>query len=117
MDGTDYTCALSTARLDRLRNLWISRVLPGSRHVCKNRECSMTSPAQPSWPLPIIALQRCTGCGLCAELCPNGAVELVGQKAVIARPADCTFCEVCESYCPEGAIGRPFKVVFASPEI
>ena len=77
----------------------------------------MTPPHEPaSWPLPIITLQRCTGCGLCAELCPTSAVEVIRQKAVIVRPADCTFCEVCESYCPEGAIGRPFQIVFASAE-
>ena len=75
----------------------------------------MTIPAT-SLPLPLIALHRCTGCGLCAELCPTNAVEIIGQKAAIVRPDDCTFCEVCESYCPEGAIGRPFQIVFASSE-
>jgi NAD-dependent dihydropyrimidine dehydrogenase PreA subunit len=64
-------------------------------------------------PIPLIDLQRCSGCGQCVELCPTEAVDLRGGKAVIARPADCTFCEVCETYCPEGAIGRPFTVVFA----
>lgn len=63
--------------------------------------------------IPIINLARCSGCGLCVDLCPTHAVDLSGGKAVIARPDDCTYCEVCESYCPEGAIGRPFTVVFA----
>lgn len=62
---------------------------------------------------PLINLRRCTGCGLCVDLCPTRAVEVRDKKAVIVRPADCTFCEICESYCPEGAIGRPFSVVFA----
>ncbi|MEN9936508.1 MAG: hypothetical protein RLZZ387_3087 [Chloroflexota bacterium] len=66
-----------------------------------------------TWPLPIIDLAYCTGCGRCAQLCPTRAVEVRGNKAVIARPADCTFCEVCESFCPEGAIGRPFTVSYA----
>ena len=63
--------------------------------------------------LPTINLYRCTGCGRCAELCPSDAVELLGDKAVIVRPAACTFCEVCESYCPEEAIQRPFTISFA----
>lgn len=62
--------------------------------------------------LPIIDLQRCTGCGLCADLCPTHAVEVQARKAVIVRPTDCTFCEVCESYCPEEAIERPFTIIF-----
>jgi ferredoxin len=72
----------------------------------------MTTPAE-ARVLPIIDRQRCTGCGLCEQLCPTRAVEVRGGVAVVVRPDDCTFCEVCESYCPEGAIGRPFRVVFA----
>jgi ferredoxin len=64
-------------------------------------------------PIPIIDLRRCTGCGVCAERCPTGAVELRGGRAAIVRPADCTFCPICESYCPHDAIGRPFTIVFA----
>lgn len=65
--------------------------------------------------LPLIDHNRCTGCGLCEQLCPTHAVEVYAGKATIVRPADCTFCEVCESYCPVGAIGRPFAIVFAPP--
>lgn len=63
--------------------------------------------------IPIINPARCSGCGVCVDLCPTHAVDLIGGRAMITRPDDCTFCEVCESYCPEGAIGRPFTVVFA----
>lgn len=66
-----------------------------------------------AWPLPIIDLQRCNGCGFCERLCPTNAVEVHGGRAVIVRPHDCTFCDICETYCPEGAIGRPFRIVFA----
>lgn len=67
------------------------------------------------WILPLIDQQRCTGCGLCEQLCPTKAVEVRGCRAVIVRPEACTFFDVCESYCPEGAIGRPFTIRFASP--
>jgi len=63
--------------------------------------------------LPLIDPARCTGCGLCAELCPTNAVEIRANQAAIVRPQACTYCDLCETYCPTGAIGRPFRVVFA----
>jgi ferredoxin len=66
------------------------------------------------WTLPLIDLQRCTGCGLCVQLCPTNAVEIQNGHAVITHPEACSFCEVCETYCPPGAINRPFMIIFAS---
>ena len=70
-------------------------------------------PGQRQHALPLINVQRCTGCGLCAELCPTHAVAILGGLPVIVRPANCTFCEICESSCPERAIERPFTITFA----
>jgi MinD superfamily P-loop ATPase len=63
--------------------------------------------------LPLIDQARCTGCGVCAKLCPTNAVEVHANLAAIVRPLACTYCELCETYCPTGAIGRPFTIVFA----
>ncbi|GIW02563.1 ATP-binding protein [Roseiflexus sp.] len=65
-----------------------------------------------NWTLPVINLDRCTGCGQCVRHCPTQAVELIECRAVIVRPFDCTYCDACERACPTGAIGRPFIVVF-----
>jgi Fe-S-cluster-containing hydrogenase component 2 len=46
---------------------------------------------------------RCTGCGACVEVCPVGAIALVGGKARVDEEA-CTGCEACVDACPEGAI-------------
>ncbi len=74
-------------------------------------------PKPPQTTLPRIDLDRCNGCGLCEQLCPTHAVEVLNGRATITRPEACTYCEVCESYCPTGAIGRPFMIVFAPAEL
>ena len=63
--------------------------------------------------LPLIDPTRCTGCGICVQLCPTNAVAVRAHRAIIVRPQACTYCDLCETYCPEGAIGRQFTVVFA----
>jgi formate hydrogenlyase subunit 6/NADH:ubiquinone oxidoreductase subunit I len=66
--------------------------------------------------LPLIDPTRCTGCGVCVQLCPTNAVAVRANQATIVRPQACSYCDLCETYCPVGAIGRPFTVVFA-PEV
>jgi ferredoxin len=50
---------------------------------------------------------RCTGCGVCMEVCPTGAVCLVdsetGRYAEVNQ-SECRGCEACVEACPEGAI-------------
>lgn len=46
---------------------------------------------------------RCTGCGLCVEACPTGAIRVMDGVAHI-DPALCRGCEVCRTACPTGAI-------------
>lgn len=42
--------------------------------------------------------EKCVGCGGCAAACPNGAIEMSGQKAITDR-AKCTACGKCTDYC------------------
>jgi heterodisulfide reductase subunit A len=50
---------------------------------------------------------ECRGCGLCADLCPYGAIEIVetprGMKAMM-REAACKGCGVCGASCYRRAI-------------
>ena len=49
-----------------------------------------------------VDLEKCTGCGLCVDVCAVSAIELKEEKAVIGD--DCVGCGQCEQECPNGAI-------------
>ena len=63
--------------------------------------------------VPEIDPAKCTGCGDCVDECPTGAVELVEDKAVIARPDDCSYCTDCESICSYEAIQCSYEIILA----
>lgn len=44
--------------------------------------------------------QFCKGCGMCIEICGNGALTLVEGKAVVDE-SSCVLCGYCGSGCPE----------------
>ncbi|MDO5478317.1 MAG: 4Fe-4S binding protein [Clostridia bacterium] len=51
-----------------------------------------------------IDTDKCTGCGLCAEACHEGAIEIVDGKAVLTREDYCDGLGDCLPSCPTGAI-------------
>ena len=48
--------------------------------------------------------EKCTGCGLCAEACHEGAIEMVGGKAKLVRENFCDGFGDCLPACPADAI-------------
>ena len=48
--------------------------------------------------------EKCTGCGLCAEACHEGAIEIIDGKAKLVRENFCDGFGDCLPNCPTGAI-------------
>jgi NAD-dependent dihydropyrimidine dehydrogenase PreA subunit len=63
------------------------------------------------WVLPLIDLERCVGCGLCAECCPGSVVAMVDRRPMVRKPRACTYCGDCEVLCPTDAIALQYEIV------
>ena len=50
----------------------------------------------------VVERSQCTGCGLCAELCPAGAIRVTYVAHVDTDR--CIGCGTCAENCPQGAI-------------
>jgi NAD-dependent dihydropyrimidine dehydrogenase PreA subunit len=48
--------------------------------------------------------QKCIGCGLCTEVCPQAVFEIQRKKARIVDFNACMECGACVSNCPADAI-------------
>lgn len=53
---------------------------------------------------PCFDPERCVGCGICVESCPEGALALGEQDVPVLERAACVGCGECQALCPEGAV-------------
>lgn len=48
--------------------------------------------------------EKCTGCGMCLEVCPHNVFTLQDKKAVIIDKDSCMECGACALNCAFGAL-------------
>ena len=48
--------------------------------------------------------EKCNGCGLCIPNCPEGALQMISNKARLVSDLFCDGLGACIGHCPEGAI-------------
>jgi ferredoxin len=62
----------------------------------------------PEYLKDVVTLQmnasKCTGCGMCLEVCPHNVLEMKGKIVKIIHRDACMECGACSRNCPAGAI-------------
>lgn len=48
--------------------------------------------------------ERCTGCGVCSEVCPHGVLKTEHRMVAVKDLDACMECGACRRNCPTGAI-------------
>jgi TorA maturation chaperone TorD/Fe-S-cluster-containing hydrogenase component 2 len=68
---------------------------------------SAAEPADEQGRWTVAVRSMCTLCGLCARLCPRGALQLThdeGEVCLLFDLVSCNGCAACQQWCPEGAV-------------
>lgn len=47
---------------------------------------------------------KCTGCGMCIEVCPHEVFKMIDSHVVIQNRDACMECGACSRNCPFGAV-------------
>ena len=53
---------------------------------------------------PVIDRNKCTVCGVCAEICGMDILKKIDDRIVVRYPNECWHCRACAIDCPTGAI-------------
>lgn len=48
--------------------------------------------------------EDCTGCGMCAAVCPHGVLTVRDKHAQLVAEGDCIECGACQLNCQFGAV-------------
>ena len=85
-------------RIERKRSLQFESILPGKAGKVFGKIAQKALRSSPR-----LHKSECIGCGLCANVCPAKAIEIVEKKACIDK-SKCIRCFCCQEFCPKGAM-------------
>ncbi|MBP7830483.1 MAG: Coenzyme F420 hydrogenase/dehydrogenase, beta subunit C-terminal domain [Kiritimatiellae bacterium] len=57
----------------------------------------------------VVAAHLCTGCGMCENACPGGAISMARRRGIyeaVVTPERCTGCGLCRIVCPGPGVDR-----------
>lgn len=85
-------------RIERRRSLQFESILPGKAGKAFGKIAQKALRSSPK-----LKKSECVGCGLCKNVCPAKAIEIVEKKAHIDK-SKCIRCFCCQEFCPKGAM-------------
>jgi len=53
----------------------------------------------------VLDMDKCVGCGMCTQVCPQGVLAMSDGKARIVDRNGCMECGACAMNCPTEALG------------
>lgn len=57
---------------------------------------------------------KCTGCGICENVCLSGKIKMVDKKPLWQRDVKCYLCYACLNYCPVHSVQIKSKIYMKS---